>query len=375
MKNTHYLLSVLIAISLFLSSCSDDDNPTTTLPAVETIEITAITSTSAVSGGNVTGDGGDPVTARGVCWSTNENPTIEADYIADNGETATFISNITGLTANTTYYVRAYATNSNGTAYGQQRTFTTAEQIDENTVITVNGVSFTMVPVAGGTFYMGAQSTDSNGQNYDADADSDESPVHQVTLSRYAIAQTEVTQALWYAVMEQRPTSSGQQWSESVGLGDNYPAYNVNYTDVQNFITELNSLTGRTFRLPTEAEWEFAARGGSQSNNYLYSGSNTIEDVAWYNGNTTSTNPVAGKVANELGLYDMAGNVWEWCSDRSGDYSADAVTNPTGPESGTNRIYRGGSWYNDAQGNRIANRGRTATMVRSTNTGFRLVME
>lgn len=374
MKKLHYFLFAFVFIGIF-SSCSDgDENPTSTTPTIETVETTSLTTTSAVSGGNVTNDGGDVVTARGVCWSTSENPTIEADYIADNGDAATFVSNITGLTPNTTYYVRAYATNSNGTAYGQQRSFTTLESIEENTVITANGVSFTMIPVEGGTFFMGAQSTDAGSQNYDAEADADESPVHQVTVSSYSIGQTEVTQAWWYAVMEQSPTSNGQQWTENRGLGDNYPAYNVNYNDVQNFITELNRLTGRNFRLPTEAEWEFAARGGNQSNNYLYSGSNMVEDVAWYNGNTTSPNPVASKTPNELGLYDMAGNVWEWCSDRSGDYSADAVTNPTGPESGNNRIYRGGSWYNDAQGIRITNRGRTASITRSVNTGFRLVL-
>ena len=140
---------------------------------------------------------------------------------------------------------------------------------------TVNGVSFKMVKVAGGTFQMGG--TEEQG----SDANSNEYPVHSVTLSDYYIGETEVTQALWYAVMGQSPTSSGKQWNSTDGLGDDYPAYDVNWNDCQTFVAKLNQLTGQTFRLPTEAEWEFAARGGNSSLGYKYAGSNTIGDVAW----------------------------------------------------------------------------------------------
>ena len=157
--------------------------------------------------------------------------------------------------------------------------------------------------VEAGTFQMGSTT-----------GDSDEAPVHSVTISKdYYMGETEVTQALWEAVMGYSPTSDGYSWSSKDGLGDNYPAYYISYEDVQSFITELNSLTGENFRMPTEAEWEFAARGGNKSKGYKYSGSNTIGDVAWYSKNTRSkTNAVKTKAANELGIYDMSGNVHEW---------------------------------------------------------------
>ena len=205
--------------------------------------------------------------------------------------------------------------------------------------ITVNGVTFTMVRVEGGTFVMGATAEQTGA--YD-----DEKPAHHVTLSSYYIGQTEVTQALWKAVMGYSPTSDGNSWSSSYGFGDNYPAYSISYNDVLSFISKLNSLTGRTFRMPTEAEWEFAARGGNKSKGYLYSGGNTLDNVGWYTSKSGSkTHPVAQKYANELGLYDMSGNVLEWCSDWYGDYSSSSQTNPTGPTTGSYRVLRGGSWY------------------------------
>ncbi len=221
----------------------------------------------------------------------------------------------------------------------------------ENKVFTVNGVTFNMVAVKGGTFTMGA--TDEQGSDYD----SDERPIHQVTLSDYWIGETEVTEALWTAVMGSNPSYYKK--------GDNYPVENVSWDDCQTFITKLNSLTGETFRLPTEAEWEFAARGGTKSEGYKYSGSNTIGDVAWYTVNaydvgSSSPNygkhPVATKAANELGIYDMSGNVWEWCQDWYGSYSSAAQTNPTGPTTGTNRVFRGGGWINFARPCRVSNR-------------------
>ena len=230
---------------------------------------------------------------------------------------------------------------------------------------TVNGVTFTMVLVEGGTFMMGA--TDE-----EEDAEDNEKPAHQVTLSDYYIGQTEVTQALWEAVMGETPTRGGDQWERRFGLGDNYPAYNISYDDVLSFISKLNSLTGRTFRMPTEAEWEYAARGGNKSKGYLYSGGNTLDNVGWYEEN--SGNPVAQKSANELGLYDMSGNVWEWCSDWYDTYSSSPQTNPTGPRTGSDRVLRGGGLYNDATYCRVAVRVRNTPSFRGYFNGVRLAL-
>ena len=235
-----------------------------------------------------------------------------------------------------------------------------------NETFTVKGVSFVMVPVKGGTFTMGATAEQTGA--YD-----DEKPAHQVTLSPYYIGQTEVTQALWKAVMGYSPTSDGYQWATNNGLGDNYPAYNISYNDVLSFISKLNSLTGRTFRMPTEAEWEYAARGGTKSKGYLYSGGNTLDNVGWYTSNSSSkTHPVAQKSANELGLYDMSGNVFEWCSDWCGIYSSSSQTNPTGLSTGSDRVLRGGSWYNNATYCRVALRHSDTPSGRYNNVGIRL---
>ena len=204
---------------------------------------------------------------------------------------------------------------------------------------TVNDVSFNMVRVEGGTFQMG--SNDSEVYEY-------EKPVHQVTLSTFSIGETEVTQALWEAVMGSNPSN----WN-----GGNLPVEKVSWDDCQTFIQKLNQLTGKRFRLPTEAEWEYAARGGNKSRGYKYSGSNSIGDVAWYDGNSSDkTHPVKTKQANELGLYDMSGNVWEWCQDWKGNYNNNAQTNPTGPSSASYRVNRGGCFSGTAKGCRVSNR-------------------
>lgn len=195
--------------------------------------------------------------------------------------------------------------------------------------IVVNGVEFNMVKIEGGTFHMGA--TSEQGE-YDA-----EKPVHSVTLSDYYIGETEVTQELWEAVMGSNPSRF---------KGDNQrPVEYVSWYDCQEFIKKLNQLTGKKFRLPTEAEWEYAARGGKYSRGYKYSGSNDVDEVAWYKSNSgETTHPVATKEANELGLYDMSGNVYEWCKDWYGDYQSNSQTNPTGPSEGEKRVRRGSSW-------------------------------
>ena len=193
-----------------------------------------------------------------------------------------------------------------------------------------NGINIEMVKVEAGTFMMGATSEMK-------DPDDEEKPVHQVTLTNdYYMSKYEVTQALWEAVMGSNPSKY---------KGDNLPEKMVSWNDCQEFISKLNSLTGRKFRLSTEAEWEYAARGGKKSRSYQYSGSSNISDVVWYKDNSANkTHPVGTKQANELGIYDMSGNVYEWCSDWYGSYSSFSQTNPTGSYSGAFRVLRGGGW-------------------------------
>ena len=199
-----------------------------------------------------------------------------------------------------------------------------------------------------------------------SDAYSDEKPVHQVTLSDYYIGETEVTQELWQAVMGSNPSSF-----TGSGL---LPVEYVSWDDCQTFITKLNVLTGMQFRLPTEAEWEFAARGGNSSQGYKYSGSNNIDDVAWYGSNSNyNTHEVGTKAPNELGLYDMSGNVWEWCQDWYGSYSSSAQTNPTGPTSGSYRVFRGGGWGSIARACRVSYRGTSRQATRTTTSACALL--
>jgi sulfatase modifying factor 1 len=208
---------------------------------------------------------------------------------------------------------------------------------------TVNGVSFKMVRVEGGTFTMGCTAEQGG------DCLSDEKPSHRVTLSDYWIGETEVTQVLWRAVMGSNPS----YYSDC----DDCPVEMVGWEEAQNFIRKLNSLTGKRYRLPTEAEWEYAARGGGKSQGHKYSGSNEIGEVAWYGDNSEErTHAVKRKKANELSLYDMTGNVWEWCSDWCGDYTPESQTNPTGPAEGSSRVFRGGGWNYDPRDCRVYNR-------------------
>ncbi len=227
---------------------------------------------------------------------------------------------------------------------------------------TIKGMSFDMVYVEGGTFQMGA--TSEQGRDYY----SDEIPVHSVTLSDYYIGKFEVTQGLWKAIMDNNNPSNFQN-------GDDYPKYYVNWEEAQEFCKKLSQLTGKTYVLPTEAQWEYAARGGVKSRGYKYSGSNTIGNVAWYIYNSSSsTHPVATKQPNELGLYDMSGNVWEWCSDWYGYYSSESQSNPTGPSTGSSRVLRGGSWYNFARICRVSDRGSDDPSSRGNDIGFRVVL-
>ena len=230
-------------------------------------------------------------------------------------------------------------------------------------VITIpvkDGISIEMVKVEAGSFNMGATPEMQN-------PDEDEKPVHRVTLTNnYYIGKYEVTQALWKTVMGNK---------SSRFKGDNLPVEKVSWNNCQKFISKLNKLTGKSFCLPTEAEWEFAARGGKKSRGYQYSGSNTLGDVAWYEGNSGSkTHAVGTKQPNELGIYDMTGNVYEWCQDWYGSYSSSPQTNPIGAVSGSSRVDRGGSWFFTAKHCRSSYRFNLTPDYRLNFLGLRLVL-
>ena len=225
----------------------------------------------------------------------------------------------------------------------------------------VNSVPFNMVFVEGGTFWMGA--TDEQAGDYQ----SNETPVNRVHLSSYYIGQTEVTQELWREVMGTNP---------SYFLGDlQRPVEQVSWNDCQTFLTRLNEITGMNFRLLTEAEWESAARGGNKSQGYKYAGSNTVGDVAWYSSNASNkTHPVATKAPNELGLYDMSGNVSELVNDWYGSYTSGEQTNPTGPTSGSYHVLRSGGWLSGATNCRVSYRNYSSPTHTYYTIGLRLAL-
>ena len=233
--------------------------------------------------------------------------------------------------------------------YIQVEDIETSEMIKDVETITVNGVSFDMIKVEGGTYKMGSN-----------DGNDNEKPVHDETVATFQIGKTEVTQELWQAVMGTNPsTNKGEA---------KLPVDSVSWTDCNTFITKLNEATGKNFRLPTEAEWEYAARGGNKSQGYTYSGSNDIDDVAWYDDNASSkTHPVAQKQPNELGVYDMSGNVLEWTSDKySSDYSSERTS--------SSRVFRGGCWNYAAAGSRVAGRYSGSGTYASNYIGLRLAL-
>ena len=234
----------------------------------------------------------------------------------------------------------------------------------------VKGVSFAMKLIEGGGFWMGAQSDDPEGMNYDRAANYDEKPVHYVKLDSYYIGETVVTQGLWQAVMGSNPSRF---------VHPDKPVDSVNWHDCQAFINNLNKMTEeqrgrRKFRLPTEAEWEYAAIGGQKKCDYLkYAGSNSMRSVGWYK--EEKSHQVMKKIPNELGLFDMSGNVWEWCADWKGDYGFDTQTNPIGFSRGSERVLRGGSWYSrEADQCRVSNRNSNNPNFRLDEYGFRLCL-
>lgn len=224
---------------------------------------------------------------------------------------------------------------------------------------------YSFVYVRGGTFQMGATPQMN-------DPFPNELPVHTVTVDGFFISKYEVTQALWEAVMGSNPSKV---------KGRNLPVTNVSWTDCQTFLSRLSELAqaksgnpGISFRLPTEAEWEFAARGGNESKGFRYSGGSDIDAVGWYTGNANRVRPVGQKKPNELGLYDMTGNVIEWCNDRSNSYSTLPEVNPKGPDIGNNYMLRGGSIRNKARECRISMRFIQLFVDESDFIGLRLVM-
>ena len=238
---------------------------------------------------------------------------------------------------------------------------TKAQETVQNEIpATIKELITSMVTIEGGTFSMGA--TPEQG----SDAEDDDLPAHKVTLSSYSIGRYEVTQEQWEAVMGSNPSQF---------KGAKLPVENVSWDDCQEFISRLNKMTGKKFRLPTEAEWEYAARGGKSSNQCKFSGSNDLQAVGWnYDNSGSATHPVGQKNPNELGLYDMSGNVWEWCSDRKGHYTNAAQTNPKGPSLGDTRIYRGGGWADDAACCRVAYRNNSFQNYKRNHLGLRLAM-
>jgi formylglycine-generating enzyme required for sulfatase activity len=226
------------------------------------------------------------------------------------------------------------------------------------------GIGDNMVYIEGGTFTMGCTAEQGSDCNYD------EKPSHSVTLKSFYLNKYEVTQAQWRLVMGSNP-------SAYKGC-DNCPVERVSWDEIQEFINKLNSQTGGRYRLPTEAEWEYAARGGNKSKGYKYSGSNDVTSVAWYTSNSDSKTHVVGqKQANELGLYDMSGNVWEWCSDWYSEnyYYSSPSQNPAGSGSGTYRVVRGGSWYSGNLICRVAYRKISLPYFNYSYYGFRLAQD
>ncbi len=228
----------------------------------------------------------------------------------------------------------------------------------EPQTFTIDSVTFTMIGVEGGTFTMGA--TQDMLDPYD-----DELPMHKVTLSSFMLGETEVTQALWEAVLDYNPSNF---------LHPELPVDNVAWEECQDFIDRLNGLTHQHFRLPTEAEWEYACRGGQKSRHTPFSGSQVLDEVGWYKGNCKEPQPTRLLMPNELGLYDMAGNVWEWCSDYYASYPEDSVVNPKGPLEGNYHVCRGGCWSGSDKGCSPTTRSRLKLGGRRNVVGLRLAL-
>lgn len=317
---------------------------------VVTKPTTNILSNGFTLNGEVLLEGNFPVTARGFVWSRSPNPILTNNLTTNGSGKGKFQAVISGLISNTIYYVRAYCINNQNVTYGNS--------IEVNTLTSTDAEFGNFVKVNGGTFNRGSNF----GNNI-------EKPIHQVTLKSFSIGETEVTQGVWELVMGSNPSFNYDC--------NNCPVENVSWGDIQEFIIKINEKqTTHVYRLPTEAEWEYAARGGANATDFLYAGSSDINSVAWYKDNSgRKSQPVKSKSPNALGLYDMSGNVWEWVQDWFSFYKGDPLTNPTGPANGSSKLYRGGSFDDISEDCRSTYRYGNPPASRFNNLGFRLAYD
>ena len=237
-----------------------------------------------------------------------------------------------------------------------------SESYSKEALLVAESILKSMVLIPEGKYNMGC--TADQGQN----CSSDEHPVHSVSISSFYLSSVEVTQGWWMAIMRNNPAYNKRS--------EDFPVESVSYLDVSMFIDSLNKLSGLTYRLPTEAEWEYSARGGNKACSYLYSGSSDANEVAWTSNNSYSKSHVVRlKAANELGLFDMSGNVWEWVSDWYGKYTSASQNDPRGPSSGIERVIRGGSWAGSPDFCRNSLRFRYLPEFKSSFIGFRLALD
>ena len=231
--------------------------------------------------------------------------------------------------------------------------------ISDEQKLMLAAIETSMISIEGGVFIMGCTS------DQGAECTQDEFPIHRVQLSGFKLLKTEVTQGMWLSVMGNNPSYNKRSAQ--------FPVENVSYTEIEKFIDVLNAMSSHQYRLPTEAEWEFAARGGNKSKSTLFSGSSDAQSVSWNISNSSNTSHIAGyKNANELGIFDMSGNVWEWCSDWYGEYHASEESDPRGAIDGTDKVIRGGSYSGSIWFCRNAIRMHYAPAYKSNFIGFRL---
>lgn len=376
---------MMLAMLLALPACSDDSKEDTTpdtpdtpetptgpdgklAPQLITLDAQNVTESTVELSGEVVADNGYRVIERGFVYSTSENPDLDNAARFESGRgLGQYSATVRGLESNTTYHFKAYATNSQGTSYGEELTFTTEAEAVKT--FNINNAVLTMVRVEGGTFQMGG--TDETSQSY-------EKPVHNVTLDDYYIGLCEVTNEQWEAVVNGRvpsPMDDPTWYHEERFL----PKTMVSYEECLDFISRLNAHTGLEFSLPTEAQWEYAARGGQKSRGYRFSGSDDASEVGWCYDNSGTQVTIAGALApNELGLYDMTGNVCEWCHDWYGPYSSEDQTDPTGPsipDALGGRVMRGGSVIHFYDQCRISHRFSGKYDSHFFFVGFRLVLK